>query len=596
MPRSAKKAAGRSSSKGRPAKTPGTPKSAKASAPVKMEFSEGNNVMARWPGTSLYFKAKVTFVRDDDNEYDVQYEDGTVFTIKAKEVKKSVSKAATGKKTPSRSRSRGRSPGRKAKPSPARSPNTSASRSKAVVAPKPEPTPTRSSARLAAARADLSSDDESSTRGKKAIPNPSHRSKKKSMLPNFLSNLSFEWLGALFMMALFPFILISLHTLCTASSCKPALPFDKLKKDLKSYWDPQSFMAVLVFGMVLRILSLVPVGSTVRTAMGQEVRMNGFLGLLALLAIMPALVYKKVNISFVMDKYFTLMTSSLLVAFLVSVVARLVAKFGAGRKSNVNPKGNTGNPIVDFFNGREFNPHVFGHDMKLQTFRFSMMGLALLNVAMVVNDITKHNGVVNPVVVMASAFQVLYALDAMFFEEYYFFSHDAMNTGFGFSLVSSYHSFPFLPTLITKYLIYKNPTMQWYYLVAIGVMNALGYIIFRASETQRCEFAKDPNSAAMRHLETLPTAGGRKLLISGWWGLVRHPNYLGEILIQWSWVLPAACTAGRVDLLVYYLPIFTTLVLLVRCRQQNARNRKKYGHAWQTYCERVPANLVPKVY
>lgn len=90
-------------------------------------------------------------------------------------------------------------------------------------------------------------------------------------------------------------------------------------------------------------------------------------------------------------------------------------------------------------------------------------------------------------------------------------------------------------------------------------MNALGYIIFRASETQRCEFAKDPNSAAMKSkqnfshksrkesliyfiiidLETLPTAGGRKVLISGWWGLVRHPNYLGEILIQWSWVMPA---------------------------------------------------------
>jgi len=37
----------------------------------------------------------------------------------------------------------------------------------------------------------------------------------------------------------------------------------------------------------------------------------------------------------------------------------------------------------------------------------------------------------------------------------------------------------------------------------------------------------------------LETTGGRKLLVSGWWGLVRHPNYLGEILIQWSWVLPA---------------------------------------------------------
>jgi hypothetical protein len=251
---------------------------------------------------------------------------------------------------------------------------------------------------------------------------------------------------------------------------------------------------------------------------------------------------------------------------------------------------------VDFFHGREFNPQVMGLDMKLQTFRFSMIGLALLNVAMVVDDVVKHGGKVNPLVVMGSAFQVLYALDAMFFEEYFFFSHDAMNSGFGYSLASSYHTFPFLPTLITRYLISRGPTLPWYNLVAIAVMNALGYIIFRASETQRCEFAKDPNSAAMKNLETLPTAGGRKVLISGWWGLLRHPNYLGEILIQWSWVLPAVKVAGRVDLLIYYLPIFTTLVLLMRCRQMNAKNRKKYGNAWQSYCERVPSNLIPKVY
>jgi hypothetical protein len=74
-----------------------------------------------------------------------------------------------------------------------------------------------------------------------------------------------------------------------------------------------------------------------------------------------------------------------------------------------------------------------------------MMGLAMINVAMTIDDIMKRGGQVNPVVLMASAFQVLYALDSMFFEEYYFFSHDAMNTGYGFSLVSSYNSFPFLP-------------------------------------------------------------------------------------------------------------------------------------------------------
>lgn len=250
--------------------------------------------------------------------------------------------------------------------------------------------------------------------------------------------------------------------------------------------------------------------------------------------------------------------------------------------------------IVDFFHGREFNPSLLGQDLKLLTFRFSMIGLATINVAMVVNDIMAKGGKVNPLIVMASAFQVIYSLDAVFFEEYFFFSHDAMNTGFGFSLVSSYNSFPFLPTLITKYLIERQPVLAWYYLVGIGLLNALGYIIFRASETQRCEFAKDPSSAKPEGV--LETTGGRKLLVSGWWGLVRHPNYLGEILIQWSWVLPAVGAAGKIDLLVYYLPIFTTLCLLMRCRQQNDRNKKKHGTAWATYCERVPANLIPKIF
>ena len=150
------------------------------------------------------------------------------------------------------------------------------------------------------------------------------------------------------------------------------------------------------------------------------------------------------------------MGSSLICSLVIATIALLLAKFAPGKKSNVNAKGNTGNLVVDFINGREFNPAFLKADFKLQSFRFSMIGLAILNVILVINAIVKAGGVANPVVVMASAFQVLYALDAMFFEEYYFFSHDAMNTGFGFSLIASYMTFPFLPTLITQYLIQRR--------------------------------------------------------------------------------------------------------------------------------------------
>merc|ERR1719296_379293 len=57
--------------------------------------------MGRWPGSNLYFKAKVVLVRDEDNEYDVEFSNGTVFTRKAKDVYKDMPKRG-------RSKSRGR--------------------------------------------------------------------------------------------------------------------------------------------------------------------------------------------------------------------------------------------------------------------------------------------------------------------------------------------------------------------------------------------------------------------------------------------------------------------------------------------------------
>jgi hypothetical protein len=69
---------------------------------------------------------------------------------------------------------------------------------------------------------------------------------------------------------------------------------------------------------------------------------------------------------------------------------------------------------------------------KISVCRMSMISLALLNVLMVTDSVLKTVGrgeSVPPTLVLASAFQLLYAMDALFFEEYYFQSHDAMNSG-----------------------------------------------------------------------------------------------------------------------------------------------------------------------
>jgi len=322
--------------------------------------------------------------------------------------------------------------------------------------------------------------------------------------------------------------------------------------------------------------------------------MNGFVSLLLLLSAVPALVYFKVPLTVVKTKYFTLMTSTILHSYLAATFAFIAARWST--KSNLNSKGNTGNPLVDLFNGREMNPKHLGMDWKLNTLRFSMISLAVLNVLLVTENILSSGGKVSPTLVLASSFQVLYAMDALFFEEYFFQSHDSMNSGLGWSLLSSYMFFPFLATLVTRYLTLNSVVLPWYVLAAIGLVNALGYVIYRSSETQRCEFAKNPSNPALAHLETLAAPGNKKMIVSGWWGLVRHPNYLGEILMTWSWVLPAVSSLGKTALVPYYLPVMTTLMLVVRAHQINNRNKRKYGSAWTTYTDKVRSNIIPCVY
>ena len=47
-------------------------------------------------------------------------------------------------------------------------------------------------------------------------------------------------------------------------------------------------------------------------------------------------------------------------------------------------------------------------------------------------------------------------MDAMWYEAYYFYSADYLNSGTGLSLISSYLTFPFLPTLITRLVTHPH--------------------------------------------------------------------------------------------------------------------------------------------
>ena len=83
------------------------------------------------------------------------------------------------------------------------------------------------------------------------------------------------------------------------------------------------------------------------------------------------------------------------------------------------------------------------------------------------------------------------------------------------------------------------------------------------------------------------------LLVCGWWGLVRHFNYVPELLAAFLWTAP--CGFAHFLPYFYTCPFLTTL-LFDRARRDDTRCLSKYGAYWEEYRRRVPYKIIPYVF
>ena len=107
--------------------------------------------------------------------------------------------------------------------------------------------------------------------------------------------------------------------------------------------------------------------------------------------------------------------------------------------------------------------------------------------------------------------------------------------------------------------------LPWYCLATIALIFFVGFVIFTVSNWQKNAFKRTPYHPGLASefpedmplikeggqevlktcyvvadLETISTPRG-KLIVSGLWGWVRHPNYLGDIIMAFCW----AALCGR---------------------------------------------------
>ena len=83
-----------------------------------------------------------------------------------------------------------------------------------------------------------------------------------------------------------------------------------------------------------------------------------------------------------------------------------------------------------------------------------------------------------------------------------------------------------------------------------------------------------------------------KLLLSGFWGLARHMNYVFEMMLATSWSLPALGYGVLPFLYVFFLGI----LLFHRTFRDEEKCSAKYGKGWVKYCQEVPYRFIPYVY
>ena len=81
------------------------------------------------------------------------------------------------------------------------------------------------------------------------------------------------------------------------------------------------------------------------------------------------------------------------------------------------------------------------------------------------------------------------------------------------------------------------------------------------------------------------------MLLSGFWGLARHMNYVFEIMLATCWSLPAA----HYGVVPFAYVIFLTILLVHRTFRDEEKCSAKYGDGWKQYCQIVPYRFIPYI-
>ena len=246
--------------------------------------------------------------------------------------------------------------------------------------------------------------------------------------------------------------------------------------------------------------------------------------------------------------------------------------------------------VQGFLMGRKLNPTCFGVDLKMFSYRPSLIGLALFNASFGVVQYETY-GELTLAMTLYQAFTFLYVFNYFQFEDGMIFTWDIISERFGFNLVwGDYVLVPFFYCIAGWWLVHPaEAPLSPLAGAALVLLFVFGFWLFRGANQQKHDFKQNPDVKIWG--KPAQTLDGR-LLISGFWGIGRHLNYSGEICVYLAFTL----TTGFASFFPYLLPLWLACLLSHRCRRDERRCHAKYGELWERYTKRVRFAMLPYVY
>ena len=259
--------------------------------------------------------------------------------------------------------------------------------------------------------------------------------------------------------------------------------------------------------------------------------------------------------------------------------------------------GSGGNLLRDLYLGRRANPQPFGGraDAKMFLYLAGAVLLELNLLSFAAHHFLTHPDDPSPGVVLYVALFTWFVCDYLVFERVHLYTYDLFAERLGFKLVWGCLAwYPYFYAVgLWSVADLPDPEAPAWLLVLAAALFFAGWTLSRGSNLQKFRFKRDPERAFLGIRPRALGDGERRLLVSGFWGLSRHVNYLGEILMAVGLTL----ALGRPGMLVPWLyPLYYLALLLPRERDDDRRCAAKYGPLWERYREQVRWRIVPGIY